>query len=164
MKSQSLQGMFPPVCDGTHLSGVYTGLSQLHLPLTPQHCRNHRSFFHSLFLRKPIGSNDFNYQSTQNFLRSKSSTDLSLDTRLTFPALPGIFPSFPMDVSKSTRSNWIHSLSFPSHFHPPSSPRQRPPGGPWTLLPYHHSRPGGCQDLFLPLLRSPSCLFSIPTV
>ena len=151
MKSQSLRGMFPPICDGTHLSGVCTSLSQLHLPLTPQHCRNLViNLFFILFSESP----PVPMTSATNLLRIFSgqnpATDLFPDTRLTFPALPGIFPSSPMDVSKSTRSNWIHSLSFPSHLHPPCSPRQRPPGGPWTLLPYHHSRPVGCQDLFLP--------------
>ena len=130
MKSQSLWGMFSPVCDGTHLSGVYTGLSQLHLPLTPQHCRNHRSFFHSLFLRKPIGSNDFSYQSTQNFLRSKSSSDLSLDTRLTFPALPGIFPSFPMDASVNVFKLNPQSL-LPITF--PSSQQSKTKASRWPM-------------------------------
>lgn len=106
MKSQSLRGMFPPTCDGTHLSGVCTSLSQLHLPLTPQHCRNLViNLFFILFSESP----PVPMTSATNLLRIFSgqnpATDLFPDTRLTFPALPGIFPSSPMDVSKSTRSN-----------------------------------------------------------
>lgn len=106
MKSQSLRGMFLPICDGTHLSGVCTGLSQLHLPLTPQHCRNLViNLFFILFSESP----PVPMTSATNLLRIFSgqnpATDLFLDTRLTFPALPGIFPSSPMAASKSTCSN-----------------------------------------------------------